>query len=190
MEFQEANSYAIFLLDLKYQLQQRDLKKIAIYKMAPYSKTKIKTNLLTLLLLVPLYFLTIFINVKRIAWSNDDMLSELKPSANEKLKSFIEKFESKSVWKVEIISGLRSRERQAELKNENQKNASADNSKHVKGLAIDINLFKPFNLYRLQKSSAKEDWLSTGIRETAAELGLEWGGDYKTYHDPVHLELP
>jgi hypothetical protein len=158
--------------------------------MAAYSKIKLKTNLLVMLLLLALYFLTIFINIKRIAWSNDDMLSELKPNATEKLKSFIEKFESKSKWKVEIISGLRSKERQAELKNENSKNASADNSKHVKGLAIDINLYKPFNLYRLQKSSAKEEWVSTGIRETAAALGLEWGGDYKTYHDPVHLELP
>jgi D-alanyl-D-alanine carboxypeptidase/Family of unknown function (DUF5715) len=156
--------------------------------MAAYSKTNLKTNLLVLPLLLALYFLTIFINVKRIAWSNDEMLSELKPNAAEKLKSFIEKFESKSKWKVEIISGLRSKERQAELKNENPKNASADNSKHVKGLAIDINLYKPFNFEQLRKSSPKEDWLSTGIRETAAELGLEWGGDYKTYHDPVHLE--
>ena len=118
------------------------------------------------------------------------MLTELKPNASQKLTSFIEKMESKSTWKVEIISGLRSKERQAELKNENPKNASADNSKHVKGLAIDINLYKPFNLYRLQKNSPKEEWLSTGIKEIAAEHGLEWGGDYKTYHDPVHLELP
>lgn len=175
---------------MEIPIQKKDYFFLLNYKMPPYSKTKIKTNLLTLLLLVVLYFLTIFIHIKRIAWSNDDMLSELKPDAKEKLTSFIEKFESKSAWKVEIISGLRSRERQAELKNENPKNASADNSKHVKGLAIDINLYKPYNLYRLQKSSAKEDWLSTGIRETAAELGLEWGGNYKTYHDPVHLELP
>lgn len=117
------------------------------------------------------------------------MLAELKPDATEKLKSFIEKLEANSKWKVEIISGLRSKERQAELKKENSKNASVDNSKHVKGLAIDINLYKPFNLYRLQKSSTKEEWLSTGIRETSSELGLEWGGNYKTYHDPVHLEL-
>lgn len=157
--------------------------------MPSYSKRKIKTNLLTLLLLVALYFLAIFINVKRIAWSNQDMLAELKPDATEKLKSFIEKLEANSKWKVEIISGLRSKERQAELKKENSKNASVDNSKHVKGLAIDINLYKPFNLYRLQKSSTKEEWLSTGIRETSSELGLEWGGNYKTYHDPVHLEL-
>jgi peptidoglycan LD-endopeptidase CwlK len=158
--------------------------------MLSQNNTKLKTSLLTLLLLVALYFLTIFIRVKRIDWNNDDMLSELKPAATEKLASFIEKIEANTTWKVEIISGLRTRERQIELKNENAKNASPDNSKHVKGLAIDINLYKPFKFEKLKKSSHKQDWLSTGIREIAAELGLEWGGDYKTYHDPVHLELP
>jgi peptidoglycan LD-endopeptidase CwlK len=157
--------------------------------MTPRSKAKIKTSLLTLLLMVALYFITIFINIKRIAWKNDDMLAQLKPDASEKLSSFIKKIEATSTWKVEIISGLRSKERQAELKNENRKNASPDNSKHVKGLAIDINLYKPFGFEKLKKSSAKVDWTSTGIREIATELGLEWGGDYKTYHDPVHLEL-
>jgi LAS superfamily LD-carboxypeptidase LdcB len=157
--------------------------------MIPRSKTKIKTSLLTLLLMVALYFITIFINIKRIAWKNDDMLAQLKPNASEKLSSFIKKIESTSTWKVEIISGLRSKERQAELKNENKKNASPDNSKHVRGLAIDINLYKPFDFEKLKKSSAKADWTSTGIREIATEFGLEWGGDYKSYHDPVHLEL-
>jgi peptidoglycan LD-endopeptidase CwlK len=158
--------------------------------MFPNANSKIKSSLFTLLLLVALYFLTIFIRVKRIDWNNGDMLSELKPAATEKLTSFIEKIEANTTWKVEIISGLRTRERQIELKNENVKNASPDNSKHVKGLAIDINLYKPFKFEKLKKSSHKQDWLSTGIREIAAELGLEWGGDYKTYHDPVHLELP
>lgn len=157
--------------------------------MTPRSKSNTKTSLLTLLLIAVLYFITIFINVKRIALSNEGMLAQLKPDANEKLSSFIKKIESTTKWKVEIISGLRSKERQAELKNENRKNASPENSKHVRGLAIDINLYKPFSFDRLKKSSAKADWTSTGIREIATELGLEWGGDYKTYHDPVHLEL-
>ncbi len=157
--------------------------------MTPRSKSNTKTSLLTLLLIAVLYFITIFINVKRIALSNEGMLAQLKPDANEKLSSFIKKIESTTKWKVEIISGLRSKERQAELKNENRKNASPENSKHVRGLAIDINLYKPFGFDRLKKSSAKADWTSTGIREIATELGLEWGGDYKTYHDPVHLEL-
>jgi peptidoglycan LD-endopeptidase CwlK len=153
------------------------------------SKTKIKTCLLTILLMGVLYFITIFINIKRIDWNNDDMLAQLKPNASEKLTAFIKKIESTSTWKVEIISGLRTKERQAELKSENPKNASPDNSKHVRGLAIDINLYKPFGFNRLKKSSTKADWKCTGIREIAKELGLEWGGDYKAYHDPVHLEL-
>jgi D-alanyl-D-alanine carboxypeptidase/Family of unknown function (DUF5715) len=158
--------------------------------MLPKNKSKIKSTLLILLLLVALYFLTIFIRVKRIEWNNDDMLAELQPNATENLTSFIEKIESKTNWKVEIISGLRTRERQIELKNENSKNASPDNSKHVKGLAIDINLYQPFKFEVLKKSSPKGAWLNTGIREIAAELQLEWGGNYKNYHDPVHLEIP
>jgi D-alanyl-D-alanine carboxypeptidase/Family of unknown function (DUF5715) len=158
--------------------------------MPTFTKIKIKTNLLVLLLIVVLYFIVIFINVKRVDWHNDEMLAQLKPPAAEKLDAFIEKIEAQSNWKVEIISGLRSKERQIELKKENSKNASPDNSKHVKGLAIDINLYKPFSFNRLKKSSSKTDWVNTGIREIATELALEWGGDYKTYHDPVHLELP
>lgn len=157
--------------------------------MSPRSKKYFKTNLIVLLLMVALYFITIFVNVKRIAWNNDYMLAKLQPDASKKLTAFITKIESTSSWKVEIISGLRTKERQAELKNENAKNASPNNSKHVKGLAIDINLYKPFSFEKLKKSSAKTAWASTGIREIAAELGLEWGGDYKSYHDPVHLEL-
>ncbi len=157
--------------------------------MTPRNKSNIKTSLLTLLLIVALYFITIFINIKRIAWHKEDMLAQLKPDASEKLSTLIKKIESTTKWKVEIISGLRSKERQAELKNENRKNASPDNSKHVRGLAIDINLYKPFGFDRLKKSSAIADWTNTGIREISTELGLEWGGDYKTYHDPVHLEL-
>jgi LAS superfamily LD-carboxypeptidase LdcB len=151
---------------------------------------KIKTGLQTILILAALYFATIFIRVKRIEWNNKDMLAVLQPNAAEKLTAFIDSIENKTNWKVEIISGLRTRERQVELKNENAKNASPDNSKHVKGLAIDINLYKPFKLDLLKKSSDKADWLATGIRELAVDLNLEWGGDYKTYYDPVHLEMP
>jgi hypothetical protein len=151
---------------------------------------KLKTGLQTLLILAALYFVTIFIRVKRIEWNNKDMLAVLQPNAAEKLTAFIDSIENKTNWKVEIISGLRTRERQVELKNENAKNASPDNSKHVKGLAIDINLYKPFKLELLKKSSDKADWLNTGIRELATDLNLEWGGDYKTYYDPVHLEMP
>ena len=94
-------------------------------------------------------------------------------------------------WSVEIISGLRSREKQKELLRENGKNAAVDKSRHVLGRAIDINLYKRNWLWRiwLKKYNSKKDWKNSGVVRISEKYGLLWGGSYHSYHDPVHFEI-
>lgn len=41
----------------------------------------------------------------------------------------------------------------------------------------------------LRKASSKEAWEATGIPNIARDMGIRWGGDFKTYYDPVHFDL-
>jgi hypothetical protein len=104
---------------------------------------------------------------------------------------FVEDIERETDWKVSIISGLRSREEQIQLKRDNPRNAPVDKSRHVLGRAIDLNLYKRngFKFIILKKSSSKALWLKTGVPEIARRRGLLWGGTYRYYHDPVHFEI-
>jgi hypothetical protein len=149
-----------------------------------------KRGLQSFLLLAGMYLLTVYLNRGMIAVENTGELADLQAVAFNKFTQLIERIEKETEWKVEIISAKRTKERQAELKEENPKNASPETSKHVKGLAIDINLFNPFTFQRLKKASSKAEWQAAGVDKLADELGLEWGGNYRNYHDPVHFELP
>jgi hypothetical protein len=120
---------------------------------------------------------------------NDDRLVDLEPQAQQAFNELIIRFEKNSYWRIEIVSARRTKERQAKLKEENANNASPETSKHVKGLAIDINLYHPYTFERLKKSSTKIEWQETKIHLLAEDLQIEWGGNYRTYHDPVHFEI-
>jgi len=39
------------------------------------------------------------------------------------------------------------------------------------------------------KGHSKSSWESTGAPDVARGMGFRWGGDFKSYHDPVHFEL-
>ena len=106
-------------------------------------------------------------------------------------KKFIDEIEDKTDWKVSIISGLRSKEEQIELKRQNPQNAGSNKSRHVLGRAIDINLYKRSGLGRvwLKKWNSKSDWRRSGVVAIADKYNLLWGGTYRNYHDPVHFEI-
>ena len=99
--------------------------------------------------------------------------------------------ENESGWKVKIISGLRSRDEQIQLKRDNPRNAPVNKSRHVMGRAVDINLYKRVGLTTLllKKSSSKASWRKTGAPAIALRYKLLWGGTYRNYHDPVHFEI-
>ena len=104
---------------------------------------------------------------------------------------FVEDIEKETEWKVSIISGLRTKEEQIQLKRDNPQNAAVNKSRHVLGRAVDLNLYKRNGLFtvRLKKSSSKSSWLATKVPEIAKRYGLLWGGTYRNYHDPVHFEI-
>jgi len=108
-----------------------------------------------------------------------------------RFEHFVNDVEKESGWKVKIISGLRSRDEQIQLKRDNPRNAPVNKSRHVMGRAVDINLYKRVGLTTLllKKSSSKASWRKTGAPAIALRYKLLWGGTYRNYHDPVHFEI-
>ena len=135
--------------------------------------------------------LVIWIHVKVINWQRLNEIEEVNAASYRTFSKFIDDIESETDWSVEIISGLRSREKQKELLRENGKNAAVDKSRHVLGRAIDINLYKRNWLWRiwLKKYNSKKDWKNSGVVRISEKYGLLWGGSYHSYHDPVHFEI-
>ena len=132
----------------------------------------------------------IWVKIKITNWRRLSEIEEVSASSYRTFSKFIDEIEEKTDWSVEIISGLRTKERQKELLQENSKNASANKSRHVLGRAIDINLYQKNWLWRikLRKFNSKKDWRNTGVVKISEKYGLLWGGSYRNYHDPVHFE--
>jgi hypothetical protein len=133
----------------------------------------------------------IWIDVKITNWRRLSEIKEVNAASYQTFSRFIDDIEDQTEWNVVIISGLRSREKQKELLQENSKNASVDKSRHVLGRAIDINLYRKNWLWRvwLKKFNSKKEWRNTGVIKISEKYGLLWGGSYRSYHDPVHFEI-
>ena len=91
---------------------------------------------------------------------------------------------------VKIISGLRSYQEQAALYAKGRTapgpkvtNARAGFSNHNFGTAWDIGLFKG-------KRYLTDSPLYTEIGQAARSLGIVWGGDFKSFKDTPHYEIP
>jgi hypothetical protein len=111
-------------------------------------------------------------------------------SLHQRVKPIFERFIKelkKRGFDVYITSSYRTFEKQAELKKLNSKNASPGLSPHNYGMAIDINVRD--GLTWLRKASSKEDWEKSGIPEIARSMGIRWGGDFRTYYDPIHFDV-
>lgn len=87
-----------------------------------------------------------------------------------------------------VIEGLRTCERQRQL----VKNGRSQtlNSRHLTGHAVDlaplINNQIPWDDWHAF------EWVSKAMKQAATEmeLPLQWGGDWKTFKDGPHFELP
>jgi len=123
--------------------------------------------------------------------------SELKDIAkvnqiySDRFDKFVSDIEKNTEWKVLIISGLRTKDEQIQLKRDNPRNASFKKSRHVMGRAVDLNLYKRegLRIVWLKKGSSLTLWRKTKVPEIAGKYRLLWGGTYRTYHDPVHFEI-
>jgi len=128
---------------------------------------------------------------KNALWASDNngktlkMVDELHPKVKQDVADFFSDLE-KQGFVVLGTSGLRTSANQAGLNTTNSQNASAGHSDHEYGFAIDINVKKNGTII-LRKSSTKQEWLDSGVVATAKKYKLKWGGDFKSYHDPIHF---
>lgn len=83
-----------------------------------------------------------------------------------------------------VLEGLRSKERQQELYNTGK--SKTLNSRHLTGHAVDL---APWPI--------SWDWdkfypIADAMKQAADELGIgiEWGGDWKSFPDGPHFQLP
>lgn len=128
--------------------------------------------------------------MEKLSEHNRAEVMKLHPNARKKFAELITRIESKG-YKVVITSGYRDFDKQAQLYKENPKNAKAGYSNHNYGYAIDINIIDPKTGNTvLRKDTSKSIWMQSGIVDLAKAMGFEWGGDFKTYHDPIHFYIP
>lgn len=120
--------------------------------------------------------------------ANADYLKQFPEKQRNKLISLINAIESRTPYKVIITDGVRTFTEQKKLYAQNPKNAKPGTSKHEKKNAIDLNLTLN-GLVVFRKSTPKSEWEKTGVPGIARSMGFRWGGDFKTYHDPVHFEI-
>lgn len=92
-----------------------------------------------------------------------------------------------------VIEGLRTKERQAQLLKE--KKTTTMNSRHLTGHAVDLAAWViPEGS---DKGTVSWDWkhyyiIEKAVKQAAQELKIpiEWGGDWKTFKDAPHWQLP
>lgn len=117
-----------------------------------------------------------------------DKQTKLK-NLHEKAKPIFSKFLSEveaAGYNVRINEVLYSYEDGVKLHSLNTKNPIF--SYHTYGFAVDMNITSVDTGRMFMKADTKEDWELTGIPKIAKDNGLFWGGDYLTYHDPIHFE--
>ncbi len=93
-------------------------------------------------------------------------------------------------YEMVLVEGYRSPERQAALaaKGKSVTLAGAGQSCHQYGLAVDSALYRDGKL----QWNMEDDWTRRGYflyGQLAVEAGLEWGGNWRSIKDYVHLEM-
>lgn len=138
-----------------------------------------------------LYTIVFDLRVRLINRSELNDLAGVNEGYALRFENFVDDIEKETDWKVSIISGLRSRTEQIQLKRENPRNAPVNKSRHVLGRAIDINLYRRegLQIIWLKKGNSLDSWQKSGAVKIAKRYGLLWGGSYRNYHDPVHFEI-
>ena len=86
-----------------------------------------------------------------------------------------------------VLEGVRSKSRQEQLVKAGA--SQTMNSRHLTGHAVDLGAYV--------SGSVRWDWplyhkIADAVKQAASELGvpLEWGGDWRTFKDGPHFQLP
>lgn len=156
-----------------------------------FQQVKHITIIILIIVIVPIIILVLF--RKRIFGyilkpEQEKYIAQLNKKVQFKFEKFIDRVEKETDYNVIITSGYRTFAEQQKLHDEDpQNNPKPGGSMHNYGGAIDINAVSGTNY--LRKSSSIEAWEKSGIPQIAREMGFTWGGDFKSYHDPVHIGL-
>ena len=116
-----------------------------------------------------------------------DMVESMHPKLRQKFADFFTEVEKKLGLYIVGTSGFRTPEKQAELSIENDKNAGVGLSDHEYGFAMDVNVYNKNGQNILRKASSKKQWIDSGVVDIAKKHGFSWGGDFQSYHDPIHF---
>lgn len=125
-------------------------------------------------------------------------LASLNNKARAKLEPFViraQELMAKRNVSVEVISGLRSWQQQAALYAQGRTKqgnivtkARPGSSWHNFGLAIDLGLFQA-GVYLDEKKPALADALYNQLGNLAAEMGIEWAGNWKSFPEGPHFQV-
>ena len=125
-------------------------------------------------------------------WYNDGVsknkIEKLHPKFKNMVAELFTRAEKELGLTLYATSGYRTYAEQVILHNQNSSNALPGYSSHNFGFAIDLNVRKNGKAILL-KASSNEAWKKSGIVDLAKSIGIDWVGDYGSYHDPVHFFL-
>ena len=125
-------------------------------------------------------------------WYNDGVsknkIEKLHPKFKNMVAELFTRAEKELGLNLYATSGYRTYAEQVILHNQNSSNALPGYSSHNFGFAIDLNVRKNGKAILL-KASSNEAWKKSGIVDLAKSIGIDWVGDYGSYHDPVHFFL-
>lgn len=118
--------------------------------------------------------------------SSEAKIAKLKPEIQQKIRNVLIKLK-KLGWQPIVAEGLRTIEEQKnKIKGGFSKVKNPSASLHTQGLAADI-VDQRYGWNGPAKDLKFKFWLDLG--KIAAEEGLEWGGNWKSFKDVAHVQL-
>jgi peptidoglycan L-alanyl-D-glutamate endopeptidase CwlK len=121
--------------------------------------------------------------------SADRRWEQIHPEFQQRVLALYRVMEEQHGYRMVLVEGFRSAQRQAELaaKGGSVTRAGAGQSCHQYGLAVDSALYRDGKLHW----DMRDPWVRRGYflyGELAQQVGLEWGGSWRSIKDYVHLE--
>ena len=122
--------------------------------------------------------------------SADRKWARIAPDFQQRVLAIYRVMREEHGYEMVLVEGFRSPERQAELaaKGGAVTLAGAGQSCHQYGLAVDSALYRDGKLqWDMEDAWTRRGYFLYG--ELAVEAGLEWGGNWRSIKDYVHLEM-
>lgn len=119
----------------------------------------------------------------------DRRWERIHPDFQQRVLALYRVMEEQHGYRMVLVEGFRSAQRQAELaaKGAGVTRAGAGQSCHQYGMAVDSALYRDGKL----QWDMRDPWVRRGYflyGELAQQVGLEWGGSWRSIKDYVHLE--